>query len=297
MSSDGLQPVVSNEVIVAYNRQRRHRPRGLNVTDFTSSEWCQLKVSFSLTKPEQVVTTPCMVAGTARHKQLEEEVSVPVAVTAETAEDYLALKLLNTIAGLHGLMLSGIARELFVFGQYTDTWILGIIDEVRLAWCQQTAGYKVHLSEHKTRGGKSAPKAPQLLTARLQMMLYKHLLDQLHRCTSPSSSKAFMQMQRVDPHKPLSPQVSQLAEDELGMSQDVPAADGTSASHQPSCHCLQDVMQALHVASGMLPPSSSELTVTYEVCVHISSCQRVVVARHAERSCYHSGIPAFTLTL
>lgn len=66
---------------------------------------------------QEVTTTTEMQAGLATHAKLEAQVSVLVEVAVETPEDVWALKLLNTIQGIHQLLSEGMTRELYIFGE------------------------------------------------------------------------------------------------------------------------------------------------------------------------------------
>ena len=67
---------------------------------------------------QEVTTTAEMAAGLAAHAKLEAETSTFVEVAVETPEDAWALKLLNTIQGVHQLLSEGLTRELGVFGYF-----------------------------------------------------------------------------------------------------------------------------------------------------------------------------------
>lgn len=71
--------------------------------------------------------------------------------------------------------------------QYSCRLATGIIDELRLEASPADGGApRVFLREHKTRSASGLPRAPQLRTARLQLMLYKMLFDGLLQATSSS---------------------------------------------------------------------------------------------------------------
>ena len=61
--------------------------------------------------------TEAMRVGTHLHAALEMEVSETVEVQISTREDAWAVRLLNTLRGLHQLLETGLARELYVFGR------------------------------------------------------------------------------------------------------------------------------------------------------------------------------------
>ncbi|XP_042419975.1 exonuclease V, chloroplastic-like isoform X3 [Zingiber officinale] len=85
--------------------------RGLSVTDFTSTEWCEKQMEFLLHwgKPKR---TEAMKAGSDRHSQLEKEVSEKIELHIKTIEDSWAIRLMNFIVGTNHLLFEGITREL-----------------------------------------------------------------------------------------------------------------------------------------------------------------------------------------
>ncbi|CAM6083918.1 unnamed protein product [Calypogeia fissa] len=153
---------------------QRKSGRGLSVTDFTASEWCEKQVEFSLNrgKPEQ---TPAMKAGSARHLELEKEVVTRVEIEIFTKEDTWAVRLLNFIGGARQLLSEGLTRELPVVGLVGATWVVGFIDEIRLV--QTECGERPLLVDTKTRKRRFPPSEPQKRNARLQLMCYKLLWD------------------------------------------------------------------------------------------------------------------------
>ncbi|KAK9834388.1 hypothetical protein WJX74_000477 [Apatococcus lobatus] len=150
--------------------------RGLSVTDFTASEWCQQQVAFNLSAklPKEVTETEAMAAGKKQHAELEAETAIEVEVETESREDVWALRLLATIESLHQLKSSGLTREIFCFGLLQGCWVRGIVDQIEL-----DAEGRAVVVEHKTRRNPSLPSPAQKRTARLQVLLYCALFGSL----------------------------------------------------------------------------------------------------------------------
>lgn len=71
-----------------------------------------------------------MKAGTAVHKELEDQIYTTVEVKLTTKEDSLGLRIWNVIQGLRTLRETGQTRELEVWGQVEGYLVTGVIDEV-----------------------------------------------------------------------------------------------------------------------------------------------------------------------
>ncbi|KAG6482013.1 exonuclease V, chloroplastic-like [Zingiber officinale] len=157
--------------------------RGLSVTDFTSTEWCEKQMEFLLHwgKPKR---TEAMKAGSDRHNQLEKEVSEKIELHIKTIEDSWAIRLMNFIVGTNHLLFEGITRELPVVGVIEGVWMVGVIDEIRISR-DGGAGLPL-LVDTKTRLKATIPSAAQKRNGRLQLMCYKFLWDNLVTNTFPT---------------------------------------------------------------------------------------------------------------
>ncbi|KAG6485882.1 exonuclease V, chloroplastic-like isoform X2 [Zingiber officinale] len=157
--------------------------RGLSVTDFTSTEWCEKQMEFLLHwgKPKR---TEAMKAGSDRHSQLEKEVSEKIELHIKTIEDSWAIRLMNFIVGTNHLLFEGITRELPVVGVIEGVWMVGVIDEIRISR-DGGAGLPL-LVDTKTRLKATVPSAAQKRNGRLQLMCYKFLWDNLVTNTFPT---------------------------------------------------------------------------------------------------------------
>lgn len=65
---------------------------------------------------QEELETEAMRAGTAHHARLEAETTVEAWVEVASWEEFWAVRLLNSVAGLRQLAAEGLTREVYVFG-------------------------------------------------------------------------------------------------------------------------------------------------------------------------------------
>ncbi|CAK9784624.1 hypothetical protein CC85DRAFT_299911 [Cutaneotrichosporon oleaginosum] len=214
------------------------RRRGnLSVSDLVGTVWCEVQFDYRLrtlpflpvskrpttiksTKGASIAVDQAKVEGKERilkrgetiHKRLEREIHpVEVIVKATTREDTWGLRMLTMFSAIEALITIGKCRELPVAGFVNDTFVLGIIDEIkrvpivesptrgRQTRARRTESgrqaslndffggkplpqpqtHRLFVSDSKTRTSGSLPREEDTLAGRLQVMLYKELLDAL----------------------------------------------------------------------------------------------------------------------
>jgi exonuclease V len=150
--------------------------RVVSVTDIAQLVWCEFQVYLSqrpgVPKPEP---RECMVAGTEAHLALELELHDIVPVETKTRADVWAVKMIRAIQGVRELLLDGKTRELWVFGSLEGTWLSGVIDELFV----HPRSKQAMIREHKTRSSTHPPTIAAKRVARIQVIIYKLLLDRL----------------------------------------------------------------------------------------------------------------------
>lgn len=186
------------------------RKRVLSVTDLVSPSWCEYAYLYnilgqshlplwqrpaSITTPDGNVLTPSwtqlqaredtLARGTEIHDAMEREVQ-PIRLTFRLVSpaDEWALYLLQFAAGIHAARTSGCAREVPVLGYVQGRLVRGIVDELR------REGTSLLLSDTKTRRSSRLPTELDQLQARLQVMLYKRLVDSLYLGITGQESEA-----------------------------------------------------------------------------------------------------------
>ena len=153
---------------------QRYRPYGLSVSDLRDQMWCEKQMEFGLTQKKR--TTEAMASGQKRHRALHEEVTEIIEVKPTTKEDRWGLYFFNAGTALCLLEQTGLSREIPVFGQIGDLWLLGIIDQIEV-----TPRCTLSFLDTKTRQRPRLPGYAQKQTTHLQMMLYRKLFVQLAR--------------------------------------------------------------------------------------------------------------------
>jgi len=151
----------------------KYRPHGISVTDLASQLWCEKQLEFSLEKGR--IKTLEMQKGNDRHQDLLEEITELIKVQPKSIEDFIVLKLNNSIVGLKQALSEGRGREIPIFGMVNSLFVVGIIDELRID------NKVLKLIDTKTRKSESMPSMQQLRTTKFQLMLYKHLFDSINR--------------------------------------------------------------------------------------------------------------------
>ncbi|XP_014551542.1 hypothetical protein COCVIDRAFT_112698 [Bipolaris victoriae FI3] len=200
-------------------RFRTKPKKPLSVTDLVSPAWCELQYLYTLSKFGRKPRTQAMRTGSKIHEKLEAEVHTTVPVQVETKEDRFGLRIWNTISGLRCLSETGLTRELEVWGVLEGQVVNGIIDELSYqcpdaAFEEQleksraeknggiiplpsgqlrisdtfakdsTRGmsqpdHQIYITDVKTRSANSLPAGASLRPTRMQLMLYRKLLESL----------------------------------------------------------------------------------------------------------------------
>ncbi|CAL5097201.1 unnamed protein product [Urochloa decumbens] len=217
--------------------------RALAVTDITATEWCEKQMEFVLEhgKPER---TEAMKAGLDRHAQLEQEVVERVDIAIRSAEELWAVKFMNFIVGTNQLMFEGITREIPVIGVIEGSWMIGVIDEIRMP--MDGISFQPILVDTKTRVRPTIPSEAQKRNGRLQLMCYKYLWDNLISEKFPADN--FFSYFDLDPNYLLSDDVKQYISS-LGFS----------------AKTFEDVLKYFKVTCDTLPRSRELLFLRYEL--------------------------------
>ncbi|ORY23370.1 exonuclease V [Naematelia encephala] len=186
----------------------------------TSTKGVEIKVDKIKVEDKEKV----LKRGQKIHKRLEREIHPEeIIVRAVSREDVWGLRFLNMLSALEALLTLGKCRELPVVGFVKGILVMGIIDEItrepimdKTKPCtrsdtlstQQTQltsffrpsptkkhttppkisnrTHKLYISDSKTRASGVLPRDTDTLAGRLQVMLYKELLDAM--LIAPTSS-------------------------------------------------------------------------------------------------------------
>ncbi|KAI3461458.1 hypothetical protein Pfo_018121 [Paulownia fortunei] len=225
--------------------QRFRRGRGLSITDFTGTEWCEKQMEFNL-RFGRTENTKAMKAGTARHVALEEEVITRVKVHVESAEDVWALKFMKFIFGANQLLCNGLTRELPIISFAEGLWMVGNIDEI----CMTESKRFPILVEMKTRAQATLPGEPQRRNGRFQLMCYKYMWDNSVADNFPLQK--FFDFFSLNPNHILSPEIR----------------ENTAKSDFPS-ETLNDLVMHFRNSCCLLPRADDQLLLRHSLILSL----------------------------
>lgn len=112
-----------------------------------------------------------MLAGRHLHEQLEAACQLPdaVEVLIESAEDFFAARILDTLCKLSHLPAHQRVREVWVAACLEDgVWVTGVVDEL------QYNGGQALVTDDKTRMRPVLPPERRQAATRLQVALYRY---------------------------------------------------------------------------------------------------------------------------
>ncbi len=150
--------------------ERLHKT-SIRATDIASQYWCELKMELGYTKGEKV--TAEMRKGRSMHEELEEQVNEPIPLEPKNYADYLYKMMYTNYVALGALAKNGRTREVQVYGSINGYRLVGKIDELTV----HEDGIVV--VEDKTKDEKSPFSEPKLRPHRVQVMLYRKMLEDL----------------------------------------------------------------------------------------------------------------------
>lgn len=107
------------------------------------------------------------------HEELEEETNVPVMLQPKSYADAMYKNLYESCVAIDSLKKKGKTREVRVYGSVSGYKLVGKIDEL-----QFKDGIAV-ISEDKTRASPKIPSESQMMTHKIQVLLYRLLLGDL----------------------------------------------------------------------------------------------------------------------
>jgi exonuclease V len=107
------------------------------------------------------------------HEELEEETNVPVILQPKSYADAIYKNLYESCVALDALKKNGKTREVRIYGSIAGYKLVGKIDEL-----QFKDGITI-IREDKTRASPKIPSESQMLTHKVQVLLYRRLLGDI----------------------------------------------------------------------------------------------------------------------
>lgn len=143
----------------------------ISVSDIASQYWCELQMENNYRYGQKI--TKAMKEGRVIHEELEEEVNIPIMLQPKSYPDSLYKILYTSLEATKALKANKKTREIQLYGSINGYKLVGKIDNLEIR------NGMVIVSEDKTRQSNKMPSEAQQLIHRIQVMVYRKLLEDL----------------------------------------------------------------------------------------------------------------------
>ncbi|MDE1833147.1 MAG: PD-(D/E)XK nuclease family protein [Candidatus Micrarchaeota archaeon] len=141
----------------------------IRVSDISAQYWCERQMELNYIHGPSI--TKEIKKGSRIHEELEGETNVPIVLQPKSYADSLYKSLYTSHQAIATLKEKGVTREVQVYGSIGGYKVVGKIDQL------QSENGETAILEDKTRGDDRPPSDAQVLTHRVQVIIYKKLLD------------------------------------------------------------------------------------------------------------------------
>ena len=180
----------------------------IRVSDISAQYWCERQMELNYIHGPKI--TKEIKKGSKIHEELEGEVNVPIVLQPKSYADSLYKALYTSHQAVATLKEKGVTREVQIYGSLGGYKVVGKIDQL------QTENGETAILEDKTRGNDTMPSDAQVLTHRVQVMIYKKLLDDVN--SGDYSAKNFTMAYRTSTLKMTEEFVRQLDANQIDKS-------------------------------------------------------------------------------
>jgi exonuclease V len=150
--------------------ERIHRSN-ISVTDIAAQYWCEKQMELNHVHGARI--TKEIREGRAMHEHMENVVNEQITLQPKSYPDSLFKNLYSSYKAFEALARQGKTREIQIYGSLGGFRVVGKLDEL-----DRKDGETV-IVEDKTRSTDSMPMEAQLLTHRVQVLIYKRLLEDI----------------------------------------------------------------------------------------------------------------------
>ncbi|HVC58268.1 MAG TPA: PD-(D/E)XK nuclease family protein [Candidatus Acidoferrales bacterium] len=141
----------------------------IRVSDISAQYWCERQMELNYIHGPKI--TKEIQKGSKIHEELEGETNVPIMLQPRSYADSLYKALYTSHQAVATLKAKGVTREVQLYGSLGGYKVVGKIDQL------QNENGETAILEDKTRGNDTMPSDAQVLTHRVQVMIYKKMLD------------------------------------------------------------------------------------------------------------------------
>ncbi len=153
------------------NLERLHRT-SITATDIASQYWCEKQMELYKLKGPKKATVE-IKRGKLIHEQIEASINEKIELEPKSYSDSVFKTVYSSYIALSNLKKNKRAREIQIYGSFSGYKLVGKIDELKIL-----KGDTV-LIEDKTRSSNRAPGEAELITHKVQVTLYKKLIDDI----------------------------------------------------------------------------------------------------------------------
>lgn len=153
------------------NALERLHKTSIRATDVAAQYWCERQMELNYTKGPKI--TAEIRKGRMMHEAMEQEVNVPILLQPKSYSDSVYKSLYTSYMALKQLPSNGRAREIQVYGSVNGYRIVGKIDEL------SAKDGMVTIYEDKTKANDNLPSEPQMLSHKVQVLLYRKLVGDI----------------------------------------------------------------------------------------------------------------------
>ncbi len=150
---------------------KRLKKQSIRATDVAAQYWCERQMEYQYIYGERI--TKEIKKGKEIHKEMEEETNVPIVLQSKTYDDYMYKVLYTSVVALETLLKNKKSREIMLYGMLNGFPFVGKMDMLEIK------DGETLVWEDKTKANDNLPSEPQLLTHKIQVMLYKRMLDEI----------------------------------------------------------------------------------------------------------------------
>ncbi len=153
------------------NALARLRKTSIRASDIAAQYWCEKQMELNYLYGQKI--TKEIRKGRRIHGDLESETNVPIVLMPTSYADFMYKSVYTSYMALKVLSEKKKTREVQVYGKLNGFKVVGKIDQL------DAKDNEVIVQEDKTRGSDNIPSDAQILTHKVQVMLYRKMLEDM----------------------------------------------------------------------------------------------------------------------
>ncbi len=152
---------------------KKLKKSSIRATDIAAQYWCERQMELQYIHGTKI--TAEIKKGAQIHEELEEETNVPIVLMPKSYADVMYKILYTSAMALETLFKNKKSREIQIYGFLNGFPLVGKMDQLEIK------DNEVFVWEDKTKASDNLPTEPQLNTHRIQVMIYRKMLDDIRK--------------------------------------------------------------------------------------------------------------------